>query len=178
MSKPFTDEELEIIRETVKHYNPVNNCEKNVDRFLATITADRERIADLKKRVGELEDNAKWQANKILQQHKNLGEYPEVCQENSDLISQLARMKEALEDMVSQFADRSPYKGNLCFNTMGLSALELAFDTLGWDDPQPCPDGLECEYKDCHQASTCGTPTKDGYKRLCGKHYQAFTEGE
>ena len=44
----------------------------------------------------------------------------------------------ALLDMVMQFADRSNIKGsNYALNTMGLSALELAFDVLGFDDPYP-----------------------------------------
>ena len=44
----------------------------------------------------------------------------------------------ALLDMVMQFADRPNIKGsNYALNTMGLSALELAFDVLGFDDPYP-----------------------------------------
>lgn len=44
----------------------------------------------------------------------------------------------ALLDMVMQFADRPNIKGSrYALNTMGLSALELAFDVLGFDDPYP-----------------------------------------
>jgi len=29
-----------------------------------------------------------------------------------------------------------------------------------------------CMAADCWDVATCGTPTPDGYKRLCGKHYR------
>lgn len=28
-----------------------------------------------------------------------------------------------------------------------------------------------CEIEGCHEHATCGTPTADGYKRVCGKHF-------
>lgn len=28
-----------------------------------------------------------------------------------------------------------------------------------------------CERENCWEQDTCGTPTSDGYKRLCGFHY-------
>lgn len=44
----------------------------------------------------------------------------------------------ALLDMVMQFADRPNIKGSsYALDTMGLSALELAFDELGFDNPYP-----------------------------------------
>lgn len=43
-----------------------------------------------------------------------------------------------LLDMVMQFADRPNIKGSsYALDTMGLSALELAFDELGFDAPYP-----------------------------------------
>lgn len=44
----------------------------------------------------------------------------------------------ALLDMVMQFADRPNIKGSrYALDTMGLSALELAFSELGFDNPYP-----------------------------------------
>jgi hypothetical protein len=30
---------------------------------------------------------------------------------------------------------------------------------------------MECNIKGCHEFAHCGCPTKNGYKRLCGKHF-------
>lgn len=81
-------------------------------------------------------------------------------------------LREALEDMVNQFA--LPCKtadGKCALGSGGLSALEAAFDVLGWDDPHPAP-WRACEARGCEEAATCGTLTGDGYKRLCGDHYE------
>ena len=29
-----------------------------------------------------------------------------------------------------------------------------------------------CDVPGCTEESTCGTPTEDGYRRTCGKHYR------
>jgi hypothetical protein len=74
---------------------------------------------------------------------------------------------EALASMCYQFA----YTGDgpsLC--TGGLSALEEAFEALGWDDPHPIPES-KCEADGCAKRQTAGTPTPNGYKRLCGDHF-------
>jgi len=44
-------------------------------------------------------------------------------------------LREALIDMVSQFAYRGTYEGRENLHTGGLSALESAFDALGLSDP-------------------------------------------
>lgn len=31
-----------------------------------------------------------------------------------------------------------------------------------------------CMQEGCENEATCGTPTPDGYKRLCGEHYAAI----
>jgi len=31
-----------------------------------------------------------------------------------------------------------------------------------------------CEHEGCERVSTCGFPTKDGYKNLCGEHAKPF----
>lgn len=52
---------------------------------------------------------------------------------------------------------------------------EWAFDILEWENPHPVPE-CECEIAGCHEHATCGTPTKDGYKRVCGKHFMEIQE--
>jgi hypothetical protein len=79
---------------------------------------------------------------------------------------------EIVRDLVEQFAYKIINKGRAAHTAGGLSALEAGFDTLGWDDPHPAPE-CECQHPGCHEWATCGTPTKDGYKRLCSRHYEA-----
>lgn len=79
-------------------------------------------------------------------------------------------MKEFAEDVVYQFGYYGQYNGRLHIGHGGLSTLEWAFDILGWDNPHPAPE-FECEIGGCHEHATCGAPTSDGYKRMCGKHY-------
>lgn len=81
-----------------------------------------------------------------------------------------AALAGALADMVHQFCYRYVRQGQLHMGTGGLSALEGAFAALGYEDPRPCPD-MECQAEGCHEEATCGIPTPDGYKRLCGDHY-------
>lgn len=86
-----------------------------------------------------------------------------------------AEYRDSLEDMVQQFAYKADGKGRrpASMFTGGLSALEHAFDTLGYSDPQPCPEG-ECVVKNCHKWATCGTSSgaKNGqYLSCCGDHY-------
>jgi hypothetical protein len=85
--------------------------------------------------------------------------------------------REIIEDMVYQFAyECHPKGGRAALTTGGLSTLESAFDYLGWDDPHYVPD-MECNIKGCHEFAHCGCPTKNGYKRLCGKHFAEAKEG-
>ena len=74
------------------------------------------------------------------------------------------------EDVAYQFGYYFPIKDILYISTGGLCTLEWAFRILGWNDPHPVPE-CECEFPGCHEHATCGTPTKDGYKRVCGKHF-------
>ena len=74
------------------------------------------------------------------------------------------------EDVAYQFGYYFPIKDMLYISTGGLSTLERAFDILGWNEPHHVPE-CECEVPGCHEHATCGTPTKDGYKRVCGKHF-------
>ena len=81
------------------------------------------------------------------------------------------------EDVAYQFGYYFPIKDILYISTGGLSTLERAFDILGWNDPHPVPE-CECEVPGCHERANCGTPTKDGYKRVCGKHFAELTREE
>ena len=86
-------------------------------------------------------------------------------------------IKEFAEDVAYQFGYYFPIKDILYISTGGLSTLEWAFRILGWNDPHPVPE-CECEFPGCHEHATCGTPTKDGYKRVCGKHFAELHRGE
>ena len=81
------------------------------------------------------------------------------------------------EDVAYQFGYYFPIKDILYISTGGLSTLERACDILGWNDPHPVPE-CECEVPGCHEHANCGTPTKDGYKRLCGKHFAELAREE
>ena len=81
------------------------------------------------------------------------------------------------EDVAYQFGYYFPIKDILYISTGGLSTLEWAFRILGWNDPHPVPE-CECEFPGCHKHATCGTPTKDGYKRVCGKHFAELPREE
>lgn len=84
---------------------------------------------------------------------------------------EVADMKEFAEDVVYQFGYYCQNGGRLHITHGGLSTLEHAFDILEWENPHPVPE-CECEVEGCHEHATCGTPTADGYKRMCGKHYR------
>ena len=81
------------------------------------------------------------------------------------------------EDVAYQFGYYFPTKDILYISTGGFSTLEWAFRILGWNDPHPVPE-CECEVPGCHEHANCGTPTKDGYKRLCGKHFAELAREE
>jgi hypothetical protein len=91
------------------------------------------------------------------------------------LDAEIQELKEAVTSMVHQFGYSTTIDGHAYLFTGGLSALESAFDILEWTDPHPCPES-ECEADRCGEWATCGTPTPDGYKRLCDTHF-ALTRG-
>lgn len=75
------------------------------------------------------------------------------------------QLEKALEDMCYQFAGWS--RGG--YSTDGLSALEGAFDVLGWPNPKICK-ASQCDEPKCKERATCGFPTDNGYRRTCSKH--------
>ena len=86
---------------------------------------------------------------------------------------EVADMKEFAEDVAYQFGYYCQKGGRLCITHGGLSTLEWAFNILGWENPHPVPE-CECEIEGCHEHATCGTPTADGYKRVCGRHFRSI----
>ena len=74
-------------------------------------------------------------------------------------------LREALEDVTTQFAHQTVKDGVPSYSTGGLSALEHAFAVLGWSDPHPAPEQA-CQHPGCDQWASVGTNTPDGYKRL------------
>jgi hypothetical protein len=58
--------------------------------------------------------------------------------------------------------------------TGGLSALEEAFEALGWEDPHFLSDQEAeiacCEVEDCFEQSSSGMRWRDLYLRLCSNH--------
>ena len=84
---------------------------------------------------------------------------------------EVAGMRDFAEDVVYQFGYYCHNGGRLHITHGGLSTLEWAFDILGWENPHPVPE-FECELDGCHEHATCGTPTDDGYKFVCHKHYR------
>ena len=101
---------------------------------------------------------------------KRLGHYEDTGLEPEEI-------KGFAEDVAYQFGYYFPIKDILYISTGGLSTLEWAFRILGWNDPHPVPE-CECEVPGCHEHATCGTPTKDGYKRVCGKHFAELYRDE
>jgi hypothetical protein len=77
-----------------------------------------------------------------------------------------AELRDSLIGMVEQFAHVAGGK----IHTSGISAQEAAFDALGWDDPHEAPEHLICDEPTCGEASTCGTPDPQGYRRTCYEH--------
>ena len=101
---------------------------------------------------------------------KRLGHYEDTGLEPEEI-------KGFAEDVAYQFGYYFPIKDILYISTGGLSTLERAFRILGWNDPHSVPE-CECEFPGCHEHATCGTPTKDGYKRVCGKHFAELYRDE
>lgn len=83
-------------------------------------------------------------------------------------VALIERQREALESMVHQFAYWSENGPGLW--TGGLSALEDAFEVLGWEaDLHPMPD-MACDEPGCTKQQSCGWPSDAGYRLTCGEH--------
>ena len=91
------------------------------------------------------------------------------------------KYKDALEEMVWQFAYRGVKNGKSVLHTGGLSALETAFTALGWSDPKYFDDveGI-CDVEGCPGwvEAQGGMWRETGYWCLCREHSHAYREGE
>lgn len=123
-----------------------------------------QRLIDLDKAMEATRKEIYWTESRAADVRAFLIKQPKVDAVPMD------DMKEFAEDVVYQFGYYGQYNGRLHIGHGGLSTLEEAFDILGWDNPHPVPE-FECEIDGCHEHATCGAPTSDGYKRMCGKHY-------
>lgn len=100
--------------------------------------------------------------------------------ENEAQGQQVDNLREALADMVNQFAYKSDGKGRKppVMFTGGLSALEGAFYELGYPDPKPCPES-SCDIKGCQRWPGVGQPRPDGdYWWICGTHRALMDMGD
>lgn len=98
---------------------------------------------------------------------KELDEYTKSFECHACVKTQRDAARAALESMVRQFAYWSERAGG--YTTGGLSALEEAFDALGWDNPHQAPEA-RCDEPGCMNFALVGTPTPDGYRRTCPMH--------
>lgn len=90
--------------------------------------------------------------------------------------------REALESMVWQFGYHGTKDDNPTIWTGGLSALEEAFDALGWDDPHILEDndGVSCDVEGCYgEICASGTAWRDtGYWQCCMEHSSMARDGK
>jgi len=91
------------------------------------------------------------------------------------------KYKDALEGMVWQFGYKGVKGGESIIWCGGLSALEEAFEVLGWEDPhyvEDC-DGVICDVTGCAEwVSSQGIVwSEKGYWCVCSVHSQAYREG-
>jgi len=94
----------------------------------------------------------------------------------------VSKYREALEDMVYQFGYHGVTKKNEPMIWCGgLSALEWAFDALGWDNPHIIPEqGNTCEIVGCMREIVAGQHWGSGkeYLSLCSHHTKMEREGK
>ena len=95
---------------------------------------------------------------------------------------EMSRIKDALEDMVWQFAYRGVRDGKPIMHTGGLSALESAFEALGWSDPKYFEDmeGCICDVDGCMDwvEAQGGMWRETGYWLLCRQHCDSHRKGD
>ena len=77
--------------------------------------------------------------------------------------------KEIIEGLLYQFAYQGEKGGRAMLWTGGMSALERAFDFIGWDNPHFVPE-MECEIEGCHSFADCGLSTPNGVIQVCTNH--------
>jgi hypothetical protein len=113
----------------------------------------------------------KGMSETCTQPHDN--ELPPPCIARLEQIR--VNWRDVVEDMVRQFGYRGNDSKRRWITAGGLSALEGAFEALGWDDPHYVNEG-GCDHPDCAEWATSGRPTPEGYKSLCFKHYRQYDD--
>ena len=92
------------------------------------------------------------------------------------------KYKEALESMVWQFGYRGVSDGKSAICHYGLSALEEAFEALGWSNPHYIEDtdGCICDVEGCADwvVSQGSAWENTGYWMVCHEHSQDSREGK
>ncbi len=84
--------------------------------------------------------------------------------------AQVLELRACIEELARQFGGWHSVKGG--YTTNGLSALEGAFELLGWDDPH-IDKGSRCDEPGCKKQISCGWPDGKGkYRRTCGEHWK------
>lgn len=128
--------------------------------------SEDESALDLKKLAGKtflrLGEPGRWHQG----QHIILRALQQAL--DAKLEAMAEEQRRVLRNVVYQFAYWSD-KGNGGLCTGGLSALEEAFEALGWDDPHPAAE-LACDDDGCVRRANCGTRTLGGYRWTCGEH--------
>jgi len=91
----------------------------------------------------------------------------------------MSEIREALESMVEQFAYHGVKNQKPVIHTGGLSALEEAFEVLGWDDPHFIEEeGNTCDVIGCSEQDESGQCWGELYLRLCRKHARDCDEAK
>ena len=79
--------------------------------------------------------------------------------------------------MVWQFGYRVTFGDRLAITDGGLSALEGAFDALGWDNPHFIDDAsMKCDIKGCHQWRSAQIHWDGIYVLICSKHFGDYCQ--
>jgi len=88
-------------------------------------------------------------------------------------------IKAALESMVWQFGYRGTKNSKLMIWTGGLSALEEAFEALGWEDPHYVDDeSMECDIERCHEWCSSQMHWDGIYVLMCSNHFTDYCAGK
>jgi len=88
-----------------------------------------------------------------------------------DAVVMLNRQADALFGMINQFSYTTK---NGEYWTGGISALEEAFDALGWMDHHPMPESLLCCEPGCKARYSGTERTSSGIRKTCHEHSMRF----
>ena len=81
------------------------------------------------------------------------------------------KYQEAIESLIWQFGFRVIVGDKPAITTGGLSALEEAFEALGWDNPHYVGASMECDVEGCHQWRSPQIHWDGVYVLICAEHF-------